>query len=352
MTSPTDRAFLARRFYDELSLWVFQDEAARVSSRRRSGSCSLASGWHRPEVTAGRRRLAMATGLATSTVQDALYGLEERGLLERSGTGPRGVIARRIRVPELNVDDRSARNGGEDELEHEDDATGPTTGHVLESTGPAAGPVARDGDVTVTARSRDGNVTVTGPAAGHERELERQREETAASRAPAHMAEVDLADDVADVLDETPASTSFRPSTAPSSPSSLRRCRASLTSRSPTPCAHGAAARSATSSPRIAAASRPRGTFPRRRRHRPRRATTHAPRGRERASNSRKDIEPSVCEMWLKPLELAGEDGGELVLAVGGGMPVGLTSTRFGRLIDEALEGRPYRLEAARTAAA
>ena len=56
--------------------------------------------------------------------------------------------------------------------------------------------------------------------------------------------------------------------------------------------------------------------------------------------------------MWLKPLELAGEDGGELVLAVGGGMPVGLTSTRFGRLIDEALEGRPYRLEAARTAAA
>lgn len=151
MTSPADRAFLARRFYDELSLWVFQDEAARELSPTER-IVLLASGWHGPEVTAGRRRLAMATGLATSTVQDALYGLEERGLLERSGTGPRGVIARRIRVPELNVDDRSARNGGEDELEHEDDATGPTTGHVLESTGPAAGPVARDGDVTVTGR--------------------------------------------------------------------------------------------------------------------------------------------------------------------------------------------------------
>jgi hypothetical protein len=85
----SDRAFLARRFYDKLSLWVFEHpDADALSSSERL--VLLACGWHGPNVKIGRRHMCPATGLGNGSVDLALAGLEDRGLMVRTGTGPRG----------------------------------------------------------------------------------------------------------------------------------------------------------------------------------------------------------------------------------------------------------------------
>jgi len=152
VSATVDSAMIARRFYDELSIWTFEDPAADdlVPSER---LVLLACGWHGPDVKAGRRRLGQMTGLATSTVEDALRRLERRGLLVRDGIGPRGVVLRRLVIPGFNADVS-------------------VSGPVEPSDVSAVGPVSVGGDVTATYRSRDGDVTVTGPVTGHEHELE------------------------------------------------------------------------------------------------------------------------------------------------------------------------------------
>jgi hypothetical protein len=153
---------LARRFYDELSLWAFESpEADDLGSNERL--VLLACGWHGPDITAGRRRLCRATGLGNGSVQIALQRLEKRCLMVRVGVGPRGVTKRQITVPGLNTP------GGPDVT-----STGPvngpngpdvtTPGHDDDVTG-------RDHDVTTTVPGRDHDVTSGRPELEREREL-------------------------------------------------------------------------------------------------------------------------------------------------------------------------------------
>jgi hypothetical protein len=147
-----DRAFLARRFYDDLSVWAFLDPAGEdMTATERL--VLLASGWHGPKITVGRRRLSKMTGLATSTVEAALVRLERRGVMARDGVGPRGVVLRRITIPGLNSNVS---------------ATGPVTPADVSATGPV--------DVPATYRRRTHDVPMTGPTTGHKLELQQEQQ--------------------------------------------------------------------------------------------------------------------------------------------------------------------------------